>query len=146
MPKIVDLYFYEELSRIAGHETGSQWLLSQCTRLERSSSRKSMTSTGCSSTPCRTPGQSAPASPRAQHLCMETKVPAVHSERHNLSNPESSHRSVSSTSITRLEGVDSSMDQVLRHAWSRLSPSCSFKSDSSLIGLIFTDAAHSVLE
>ncbi len=140
-PKIVDLFFYEELSRLAGHETGSQWLLSQCTRLERSSSRKSMTSTGCSTTPCRTPDHSAPASPRSQQLCIEIKAPAGHRERPIFSHHESSHTPVSS--ITRL---DSSTDQVMKHAASRSSPSSSFKSDSTLIGLIFTDAAHSVLD
>ncbi len=138
-PKIAELFFYEELSRIAGHETSSQWLLKQCTGLERSSSRKRQASSG-SSTPCRTPVESAPASPRVQHQYNEAKKPAVHRE--------STISSSSGSSSTMRFDVDSStpMDQAMKRAAARLSPSATFKSDSSMIGLIFTDAAHTVLD
>jgi hypothetical protein len=143
---IVDLFFYEELSRVAGHETGSQWLLSKCTK--PGCSRRGTSSTGGSSTPSlsRTPDQSAPASPRGQHqLCIESKAPAGHRVGFFSSNHESSHTS-SFSSIMRLGDVDLTTVQATMLAASKLSPSSSFKSDSSMIGLIFTDAAHSVLD
>ncbi len=136
---VVDLFFYEELSRVAGHETGSQWLLLQCTKLGRS--RMSTSSTGCSSTTSRTPDQSAPASPRGQQLCIEAKGSPGHRERLTTTNNESNHTENSST--LRSRDVDSTIDEATK---SRLSPSSSIKSDSSMIGLIFTDAAHSVLD
>jgi hypothetical protein len=142
--KIVDLYFYEELSRLAGHEASALWLLSQCSkRLERSSSRKSTASTGCSSTSSRTPDQSAPASPRGQSSCTEAKAPTGYRERSVSSISESCHKSLS---MMQSEVVDSPMDEAMKCIASRSSPSSSFKSDSSIIGLLFTDAAHTVLD
>ena len=140
---VVDLYFYEELSRIAGHETGSQWLLSQTIKLSRATSRMSLSSTGCTSTPCRTPDHSAPASPRGQQMWTEAMVPAGHRNRIVSTNPPSCHKSFFLNIPT--EGLDSPLEQVMRGNAFNLSPN-SFKSDSSKIGLIFTDAAHSVLD
>mmetsp|Transcript_27688 Transcript_27688/g.57623 ORF Transcript_27688/g.57623 Transcript_27688/m.57623 type:complete len:139 (-) Transcript_27688:28-444(-) len=136
-PKIVDIFFYEELSRVAGHESGSQWLLSQTTKL--GCSKMSLTSTGCTSTPCRTPDQSAPTSPRGQLMCVEIISPAGHRGKVN-----SCQKSFSPS--RQIAGVDSSMNQMIKCATSNLSACSSLKNDSSMIGLIFTDAAHSVLE
>jgi hypothetical protein len=133
-PNIVDIFFYEELSQVAGHEAGSQWLLSQTTKLGRSKM-----STGCSTTPCRTPDESAPTSPRGQQMCVEATSPAGHRGKNN-----SSQKSFSSS--FQMEGVDSSLNQMIKSAASNLSPSSSFKTDSPMIGLIFTDAAHFVLD
>ncbi len=135
--KVVDIFFYEELSRIAGHEKGSQWLLAQTNKLGRT--RMSIASTGCSSTPCRTPVHSAPSSPLSQQMYVEAMASTGNrGSLYSLLKP--------CTSSMQIDSVDLPLHQIIKCASLNLRPSSSFKSDPSMIGLIFTDAAHSVLE
>ena len=56
---ISDLFFYDELSRIAGVESGHNWF---CTQMAARSKGTTLTP----STPCKSPYSSAPASPRTR--------------------------------------------------------------------------------
>ena len=55
---VSDLFFYDELSRIAGVEAGHNWF---CTQMAARSKGTTLTP----STPCKSPYSSAPASPRS---------------------------------------------------------------------------------
>jgi hypothetical protein len=139
---VADRFFYEELAQFVGHEASSQWLLSQ--NSVRSRHRSSLTSTGSSASPCRTPNRSMPASPpfhssadlgdgcgNSRHLC-----PA-----RDLANTSSVLPALDLSSQQPFEA--STAEAILKNS-SRLS--ASLAADSSKLGLIYTDAAHSVLD
>jgi hypothetical protein len=147
---IVDLYFYEELCRVAGHETGSRWLLALHTKQRRL--KRSTSGTSCFSSTCRPPDrtyQSAPASPRIQPSCLDGKVSARCHGRPlsagiNLCNGSFSANIRSSTDPF---GAESNFLEIAlkNPAPSQISPPLLLP-DSPKMGLIFTDAAHSVLD
>jgi hypothetical protein len=143
---IADIFFYEELSRIVDHETGSQWLLSRSAK----KCKISVTRDSTLSTPCRTPGQSAPASPRSES-CMDDEIPSGYHATNTTPciNPcsasfSSSLLSMDVFSLARTEST--SLDLALKNAALNLGTRSVLKPDPSILGLMFTDAAHHVLD
>ena len=138
---IVDLYFYEELSSVAGNEIGSQWLKktvgnslrrrksgfarfgSSFGRLDRGSSLSSLSESSC------------PSSPRS---CASTTESPMCNDK-----PSSGSSSFSKTNFS-----NDSYDQAeeFRNAFSSPSHFSSEQTGASTEGLIFTDAAHMVLD
>jgi hypothetical protein len=153
---IVDLYFYEELCRVAGHETGSQWLLEQHNkqrRLKRTAS--GITGISCPSPLYRTSEitfRSAPASPRSQRASLDGASMAGHHGRTlafgiDLCTESYSSNIKSFTDSFPLQRTGrNSLDLALNNAVPSHSPPPLIKPDSPMMGLVFTDAAHSVLD
>ena len=139
--KIVDRYFYEELSRVVGHEASSQWLLSQ--NSFRSRHRSSYSSTGCSNTPCRTPERSSPPSPQLSTPAgfSDVAVPGLGNVKVSSSVSHDVNAKFSSSPIYPLSSSEAFVAASKLRSISDLS-----QSDTSRIGLIFTDAAHSILD
>lgn len=130
MPRNVDFYFFEELHRTVGQKESFNWLLSQTSSsLSDSPARSPRFSSARSA--CRSPcSGSQPNSPRGrpENLIVAAKEP-VSTPRHDAG--QSKLLSWSSFSELDLQSLKVSED----HA------TCGSK-----LGLLFTDAAHSILD
>jgi hypothetical protein len=142
---VVDLFFYEELSRVAGQETGSQWL--RTTVRHVSKKRKMMSGQ-------RSPDFSRPSSPRSwassvdsntnmDKGCAGTAVSGTPSSESSIVPPRKLHLDFLPNLHDQL-----SQDVDMFKAACRSSPKqhALTTSSESRIGLIFTDAAHTVLD
>jgi hypothetical protein len=149
---IVDLYFYEELSSVAGNEIGSQWLKktvgnslrrrksgfarfgSSFGRLSRGSSLSSLSESSC------------PSSPRS---CASTTESPMFNDKPSSGSaaPEDEVFAITS-SCSKTNFSNDSYDQAeeFRNAFSSPSHFSSEQTGASTEGLIFTDAAHMVLD
>ena len=136
---VVEVYFFEELSMLVGQQSATQWLESTVRHNIRKRSSallsRELGSTGTSTPDSRTPESSCPPSPRccvplnARHDRPARKDPAqtkknVSSDvRSSLCNHEMINPAVSSTKLARAK-----------------------EHDRSMYGLLFTDAAHAVVD
>jgi hypothetical protein len=152
MPKgIVDQFFYEELCRVAGHEAGSQWLLS-C-RTKQRSLKRSISDISCSSNDCNEHERTfrrAPASPRSQPPWIDGPTTVYYGKSLHAGidlcsgSYSANNRSFAdSFSLPRTESI--SLERVLKNIASH-SPPPLINSKFQTMGLIFTDAAHTVLD
>jgi hypothetical protein len=163
-----DLYFYEELNRTVGREQSFQWLISETAKT--SSPARSPQRSPCRS-PCRTPQVSPPSSPRSR-ATVEVMAPpprkyvvpeggGVRRSRHSVEKIEPAQApqidtedaSSNSSASPSLGSLASPLNE-LSHSLSslQLQRLASFpvgageESRGEKLGLLFTDAAHSVLD
>ena len=142
---IADFFFCEELSRTVDHQTGLQWLLSRSTN---------QCSPGASSVfKSESSNQSADTSPNSQQSYMKSVVSAGQHSRHISSCAESCTSSFCSSlssmdrfSLERTESASVDLDLALKGEVPYLHATQSMKPDPSMMGLLFTDAAHHVLD
>jgi hypothetical protein len=151
-----DLFFFEELNRTVGREQSFQWLLSQATKSVNNSPTRSP-----ARSPCRSPHVSPPSSPRGR------PVEAANPPPRKYVVPEGGGIRRSKNSFCRNDTSMSTMvDEELRSTSSSPNSPCLSANDFShsfngldlkrlpvscgagdgKLGLLFTDAAHSVLD
>ena len=139
---ITDLFFHSEFAQTIGTEASNRWFLEQ-TAVQRS--RTSGTNSSAR-TPCRSPAASAPTSPRRSEMV----VGIISDIEHDL-------RDISPTTA-QVEGSLISKGKNSSGPHPRAGVTTRRKSDISLddidavrekcggnIGLLFTDAAHTIL-
>lgn len=160
-----DLFFFEELHRTVGREESFQWLLSQTTKSTSSPTRSPTRSPNRS--PCRTPQVSPPSSPRARPSDVVSPpprkyvVPEGGGIRRNRSSfcrsemtmptlvDEETQRSSSSSPSEPCVALSDFNNSFKGLDVQRLvsMPTCGGDvSRAGNLGLLFTDAAHSILD
>ena len=146
---IVDLYFYEELSRTVGHEIGSQWLKSKFGVGMRKRKSNSARLFGPFSG-CRTPHTSNPSSPRSvasaadfgSHIDKTYSGSKISTWRSDTFLVKASNAQHSVQLKTELECQDE--DQNASHSSSKLCPSS--ETETLKNEPIFANVAHTVLD
>ncbi len=126
IPSIAELFFFQELASIAGPEVSLQWLSKQCV------SKRSCKSLSGRSTPCA--GSERSSTPSTQGIDESTKSSVGRDDHPGSRMKLQCSRSLSQPNIFRR-----------KEAWHQIksmSKSCS----SANIGLLYTDAAHKVLD
>ena len=139
---IVDLFFYEELSSIAGHDVGTQWLKNTSGDGAKHG-KSSLRNTGKS----RSPHTSSWTLDRDEKLQNENVLSSVAKCRESLQLKSSIRLpKIHVDSLPNLY-VQSYLPQDLIKA-ANLSPKLKnpTNTDDSKLGLMFTDAAHTVLD
>ena len=138
---IADFFFCEELSRVVDQETGAQWLLSRSMNAYHP---------GTSVQQSRSPDQSpaAPGSLCSMSCDVKGVVPATghHGKHISSTSFSSSLSSMDLFSLDRAEPAILDLDLAFKSSAPDLDAPCSLKSDPSMFGLLFTDAAHHALD
>jgi hypothetical protein len=149
---IADIFFYEELTRIVDHETGARWILSRSSKnyhhVENSMYKSSVRDFVA---PSSTSSPSGPSSPLTKASVMDGVASAEHHSIKNTSSSDSCRASLpfslSSTDLFSLPRTESaSLVFAFKAALPNVGTPRSQKSDPSMLGLLFTDAAHHVLD
>ena len=136
--KVSDAYFYHELSRTCGSDIAYLWIHAQ---LSAKSSKGSTCSANC--TPNRSPMNSAPTTPRGRSAGLFPPTHrSVQIKQEGLCNAKDSNDTTgeSSADIYKAEY------QITAVSNTHLDPAAAAKSNGNNIGLLYTDAAHTVLD
>ena len=142
---VVELYFYEELSKLAGKQIASQWLRSVLSH----SVRSKKLSIVFSSKFCGTPESSNPSTPRSAVSSTETTMPQDRTASREViyKCTELSQSEFPVPSRSASHELSASNDTLKSANTSpRLELGSSKTLDGDNFGLIFTDAAHAVLD
>ncbi len=161
-----DLYFFEELNRTVGREQSFQWLIAETAK---STSPPRSPSRSPARSPCRTPQVSPPSSPRSRST-VELMAPpprkyvvpdggSVRRSRpsaivESIQLPQidtqggsrSSSTSPSLTLANPLHELSHSLSSAQMQRLASLPIGTGDEARGDKIGLLFTDAAHSVLD
>jgi hypothetical protein len=148
---VVHLYFYEELSSIAGNEAASQWL-KDALRDSLLKRRSAIAGFGSSfgrlsrgSSLGRQSEASCPSSPRS--CASTTESPLFNDKPSSGSAAPRDDVFDKSSSCAKTHVINDSYDQEeFRNAFPSPSYFSSEQTEESTEGLIFTDAAHMVLD
>jgi hypothetical protein len=136
-----DAFFFHELCRTSGSDVAYQWLHAQLSAKGKGSGTGSATCT-----PNRSPHNSAPTTPRGRNvgILLPLKTSQIKEEETSVTTEESSRVSTSGLEAQNTErSADStrSMDRP-----SDVKAFCAEHSNDSNIGLLYTDAAHTILD
>jgi hypothetical protein len=141
---VVNTFFYEELTRVAGREVGSQWLsqTSGHNQKKRKSSSSSFSSAG------KTADSSSPVSPSISSCCADP----IHSCSSTLVSGECSDPGVTQAPkihldlLPNLHTKSSWPEEMFMTTDSVTKLHSNGNHDEDTMGLIYTDAAHTVLD
>jgi hypothetical protein len=137
---VSDAYFYHELSRTCGSDIAYLWIHAQLS----AKSNKCNTGSSTTCTPNRSPMNSAPTTPRGRSAGMA--FPPTHRsvqiKEEVCGNSKDVVKSTEESSADRYKAEY----QITAAKNTHLDPATAAKSNGNNIGLLYTDAAHTVLD